>query len=124
MGHHIFTRGAHSHQVHDIDLVLLKHFLTVGARLNGRSRLVEDLEKWQWIGPGVWMADGEGEILESEDAVFEQAERVVAAFGTAIPEEYIKQSIPDLRGIRISQTDTARLIGELQRLRAYAQSNN
>ena len=50
----------------------LRHFLILGAMNLGLDEAAKALERWEWIGPGVWI-NVETQVLVAHPTIFEAA---------------------------------------------------
>lgn len=115
MAHHIFDFQDRALRMHDADVVLVKHFLELGAKQLGHEALFTSLSQWEWSGPGVWINVDEA-ALASHPEVFAAAENASAEFGAIVPAQYLRANVPSLG---CASDRSAELIrNELQKLRA------
>jgi hypothetical protein len=107
MGHDYIEYEGRFEQFHDMDIWVLRHFFIEEARSMGLlyqadKEAVQDLyqyfERWDWLGPGVWLGLNLSEFVSGQEnrkallvEVLNRASRRVETFGDAIPLEYLKR---------------------------------
>ena len=73
-------------------LELVRHFLIQGAKDLGLEEAAKAIERWEWIGPGVWI-NIETQALVDHPAIFDAAVRAVERFGETIDIAYLNSNL-------------------------------
>ena len=92
MGHHLFVNGSSVLPIRDGHLELVRHFLILGARDLGLDEAAKAIERWEWIGPGVWINIQTQALVDHPD-IFDAAVRAVARFGETIDIAYLNSKL-------------------------------
>ena len=80
MGHHVFVTEPSVLVIEDSALELVRHFLILGAMNLGLDEAAKALERWEWIGPGVWI-NVETQVLVAHPTIFEAAVHAIDNLG-------------------------------------------
>ena len=92
MGHHVFVTEPSVLVIEDSALELVRHFLILGAMNLGLDEAAKALERWEWIGPGVWI-NVETQVLVAHPTIFEAAVHAIDRLGTTIDIAYLNTKL-------------------------------
>lgn len=108
MGHDFIEYEGRFEHFNDMGIWVLRHFLIEEARSMYLSdqddKAIQDLcqyfERWDWLGPGVWLGLNLSEFVSGQEKrralledVLDRAARRIEGFGEAIPLEYLKSHV-------------------------------
>jgi hypothetical protein len=120
MGHHLFVNGSSVLPIRDGDLELVRHFLILGAKDLGLDEAAKAIERWEWIGPGVWI-NVETQALVDHPAIFEAAVRAVERFGDTIDIAYLNSVLRRFGTEWLGAQKVLLIVEDIDRLRKHVQ---
>jgi hypothetical protein len=100
----------------DGDVELVRHFLILGAKDVGLLELAQTIERWEVLGPGVWV-DVEPEVLAAHPTVFDAAVRTLEQFGDTVDIRYLNTELQRFCTAWHAPQKVARISAELNRLK-------
>ncbi len=131
MGHDFIEYEGRFEHFNDMGIWVLRHFLIEEARSMYLSdqddKAIQDLcqyfERWDWLGPGVWLGLNLSEFVSGQEKrralledVLDRAARRIEGFGEAIPLEYLKSHVDTPVAYHTGAEPTDRLVQQIKRI--------
>lgn len=118
MGHHVFVNEPSVLVIEDGDLELVRHFLIQGAMDLGLDEAAKAIERWEWIGPGVWI-NVETDVLVDRPVIFKAAVNAIDKLGATIDTVYLKTRLRRFGTEWLGSQEVRLIVQDINRLRQH-----
>jgi hypothetical protein len=118
MGHHIFANELSVLVIEESDQELVRHCLILGAMDVGLDEAAKAIERWERIGPGVWI-NVETQAFVDYPAIFEAAVQAIDRLGTTIDVAYLKTKLRRFGTIWLRPQEARLVVQNINRLRQH-----
>jgi hypothetical protein len=121
VGHHLLTHEGKSLAIPDFDLSLVRHFLIRAAILLDKRILKQQVEEWEYQGPGTWTNIDEATLV-GESELFDVAKEVVRSLGNDVPVKYLNQEVTLPGGSWTASQSTVDIIARLESIKRHLET--